>query len=387
MNALLLFCAYMAFVYVPWDFLAKPVARDQEAWFGVLLEGWAAKLTEPLHWAIYAAGTYGFWRMRPWMWPWAAVYASQVAIGMGVWPILHYGGTRGAAFGAVAFVPLALLTVALWNARPRFRAPRPSLRERYGEWALVTGASAGIGAAFARALGREGVSVVLAARREPQLRALAAELAGAGAPATRVVTVDLAAADGPERLVAAVADLEIAILVNNAGFGLAGRLDGQDAARLREMVQLNCTAPLWLTSRLLPKMGARGRGAVLFTGSMAGKQPLPLHAAYAATKAFDGFLGEALWAETRKSGVDVLVVEPGSTETEFQAVAGEIPHAGQSPDEVVAVALDALGRQPSVATRWLHWLRGNAGMRLMPRSLLVLAAWAYTAKQTPPERC
>jgi short-subunit dehydrogenase len=174
--------------------------------------------------------------------------------------------------------------------------------------------------------------------------------------------------------------------VNNAGFGLAGRFDGQDPARLREMVELNCTAPLWLASRLLPRMRERSRGAVLFIGSMAGKQPLPLHAVYAATKAFDGFLGEALWAETRRSGVDVLVVEPGSTETEFQAVAGEMPHPGQSADEVVAVAFDALGRQPSVATRWLHWLRGNAGMRLMPRSLLVLAAKAYTAKQTPPER-
>jgi short-subunit dehydrogenase len=118
---------------------------------------------------------------------------------------------------------------------------------------------------------------------------------------------------------------------------------------------------------------------------MAAKQPLPLHAAYAATKAFDEFLGEALWAETRGSGVDVLVVEPGSTETEFQTVAGEVPHAGQSPAEVAAIALEALGQQPSVATRWLHWLRGNAGMRLLPRSLLVLAAKDYTARQTPSE--
>jgi len=385
MNVLLAFCAYMAFVYVPWDFLVKPVAVDREAWFGLLLSGWAAKATEPLHWAIYAAGVYGFWRMRPWMWPWAAIYAAQVAIGMGVWPILHFGGLRGVATGLAAFTPLSALTVALWRARSLFRAPRPSLRERYGDWALVTGASAGIGTAFARALAREGVSVVLAARRTERLRELGAELEKASAVATRVVAVDLASADGPERLAQAVADLEIAILVNNAGFGLAGRLERQDAERLREMVQLNCVAPLWLTRRLLPGMRQRGRGAVLFTGSIAAKQPLPLHNVYAATKVFDGFLGEALWAEMRGSGVDVLVVEPGPTETEFQEVAGEIAHPGQSPDEVVAIAFEALGRQPSVATRWLDWLRGNAGMRIMPRSLLTLAAKAFITRQTPPE--
>lgn len=384
MNALMIFCACMAFVYVPWDFLAKPVARDQEAWLGFLLSGWAAKVTEPVHWAIYAAGVYGFWRMRPWMWPWAALYSAQVTLGMGIWPILHYGGLRGVGFGLLAFVPLAILTVALWRARDVFRAPRASMRERYGEWAVVTGASAGIGAAFARALARDGVSVVLAARRADRLRELASELEKGSAVATRVVAVDLAAADGPQRLAQAVADLEIAILVNNAGFGLAGRFDRQDAERLREMVQLNCVAPLSLTRELLPSMRERGRGAVIFTGSIAAKQPLPLHAVYAATKVFDGFLAEALWAEMRGTGIDVMVVEPGPTETEFQAVAGEIAHPGQSPDEVAALALEALGRQPSLATRWLDWLRGNAGMRLMPRSLLALAAKGFIARQTPP---
>jgi hypothetical protein len=386
MNALLVFCAYMAFVYVPWDLLVKPVAVDEEVWFGVRLHGWAAKATAPAHLAIYAAGAYGFWHMRPWMWPWAAVYAAQVAIAMAVWPLLYVGGVRGVLFGTVSAALFGALTVALWRARDRFRAPRAPLRERYGDWALVTGASSGIGAAFARALAREGLSVVLAARREERLRGLAAALEKEPGVGTRVVPVDLAAPEGAERLAAAVSDLEIGVLVNNAGVGLAGRFEGQEVARLREMVQVNCTAPMELTRRLLPGMRARGRGAVVFTGSQAARQPLPLHAVYAATKAFDGFLGEALWAELRGSGVDVLVVEPGSTETEFQQVAGEIPHAGQPPEEVVAVALERLGRQPSVSTRWLHWLRGNAGMRLLPRSLLVLAAGSYTEKQTPPDR-
>jgi short-subunit dehydrogenase len=383
MNVLLVFCAYMAFLYVPWDLLAKPLALDEEVWLGLRLYGWAAKLSEPLHLAIYAAGAYGFWFMRSWMWPWAAVYAGQVAIGMGVWPLVYVGGARGALLGIASFALFAALTVALWRARPLFEARRPPLRERYGAWALVTGASAGIGAAFARALARDGVSVVLAARREERLRALADELEKGHGVATRVVPVDLAAPDGADRLASAVSDLEVAILVNNAGFGYAGRFDKQEPARLREMVQVNCTAPLALTAALLPRMRARGRGAIVFTGSQAAKQPLPLHGVYAATKAFDAFLGEALWGELVGSGIDVLVVEPGATETEFQQVAGESAHAGQSPDEVVAIALERLGAQPSVATRWLHWLRGNVGMRLLPRSFLVLAARDVMESQTP----
>jgi short-subunit dehydrogenase len=386
MNALLVFCAYMSFVYVPWDFLAKPVASDEEVWFGVVLHGWAAKATEPLHWVLYAAGTYGFWRMRPWMWPWAAVYAAQIAIAMALWPLLEFGGPRGLLLGAASFVPFAALTVALWRARDRFQSPRALLRERYGAWGLVTGASSGIGAAFARALAREGVSVVLCARREDRLRALAAELEQASGVATRVIALDLAAAGAAARLADAVADLEIGTAVLNAGFGEIGRFDAADEARLVAMVELHCTAPLVLARRLVPPMRARGRGAVVFSGSLAAKQPMPFHATYAASKAFVELLGEALWAELRGAGVDVLVLEPGTTDTEFQRVAGEVVHAGESPERVVEVALDHLGAQPSVAVGWWPWLRGNLGMRVLPRSLLALATRRFVERQTPPER-
>lgn len=389
MNGLMLFCAFMAFVYVPWDFAWKPVALDEEVWFGVRLHGGWAKATEPIHLVIYALGAYGFWHMRPWLWPWAAIYAAQVAIAMLVWPLLYAdevgGSARALLVGVVSFAVFGALTVALWRAKDRFRAGRPRLRDRYGEWGLVTGASSGIGAAFARSLAGEGVSVVLCARREDRLRALASELERGGVEA-RVVALDLASPGSVDRLVEAVSDLDLGIVVNNAGIGDAGRFERQDPERLREMLELNCVAPMLLTRALLPRLRARARGAVVFTGSQAARQPLPLHAVYAATKVFDGFLGEALWAELRGTGIDVLVVEPGSTETEFQRVAGELPHAGQAPDEVVAVAWDRLGRQPSVATRWWHWLRGNAGMRLLPRSLLVLLAHGVTKKQTPTER-
>ncbi|RIL05654.1 MAG: hypothetical protein DCC71_09595 [Proteobacteria bacterium] len=304
---------------------------------------------------------------------------------MAVWPVLHFGGVRGALAGAAAFAPFAALTVALWRARDAFRAPRRPLRERCGEWALVTGASSGIGAAFARALAAEGFSVVLSARRADRLERLAAELERERGVRTRVVPIDLAAPDGAARLADAVSDLELGVLVNNAGFGHAGRFDACSEERLVQMVQVNCTAPLVLAHRVAPGMRARGRGALIFTGSLAAKQPMPLHATYAASKAFVGLLGEALWAELRGSGVDVLVVEPGTTDTEFQQVAGEVAHEGETPEHVVAVALEALGRQPSVGIGWWRWLRGNLGMRLLPRSLLTLAAQRVTERQTPAE--
>ena len=122
LSVSMLFCACMTFVYLPWDFFWKPVAVDQEAWFGVVLTGWAAKATEPLHWAIYAAGTYGLYRMRAWMWPWASLYVLQIAIGMFVWQLLDDRG-RGWLLGVVAALPFLVLSVMLWRARPLFGRP------------------------------------------------------------------------------------------------------------------------------------------------------------------------------------------------------------------------------------------------------------------------
>lgn len=125
MNLLFAFCLYMTFIYMPYDVLFKPVAQDEEVWFGIVLHGWAAKLTAPLHWAIYAAGAWGFWRMSAWMWPWAALYAAQVAIAMAVWNVIDPRGDgllMAAVSGALFLVP----TVALWRARARFGAVAPA---------------------------------------------------------------------------------------------------------------------------------------------------------------------------------------------------------------------------------------------------------------------
>jgi hypothetical protein len=384
-NLLFLFCLYMAAIHIPLDLLFKPVATDEEVWFGIVFHGWLAKLVAVPHWIVYGLGAYGFLRMRPWMWPWAAAYVAQVAFSFLVWGLWHFNGL-GVLIALVSPVPFLALAGVLFLERERFEAdPAPVLKERYGPWAVVTGASAGIGTEFARALARHGLSVVLAARRRERMEGLARELEEAHGVQTRVVAVDLGLAGGAERLADAVADLDVGVLVNNAGYGYAGRFDRQEADRLAAMVQLNCVTPVVLTSRLVGSMRMRGRGAVIVVGSVAGRQPIPLHAVYSGTKAFDLTFGEALWAEMQGTGIDVLVVEPGPTATEFQEAAGEVAHAGEPPANVVRAALESLGRQPSVISGWGNYVRGNLA-RVFPRSLTALLAGRVMAQWTPADR-
>ena len=121
MNALFAFCLYMTFIYMPFDFFLKPTAEDREVWFGVALTGFWAKATEPFHWAIYALGAWGFWGMRPWMWPWAAVYATQIAVGTVIWNYVDPRGNGG--LGAVVGAAFLIPTIALWRSRSTFDRP------------------------------------------------------------------------------------------------------------------------------------------------------------------------------------------------------------------------------------------------------------------------
>lgn len=116
MNALMLFCAYMTFIYLPWDVFLKPLAEDQEVWFGLLFTGWAAKLGGVLHWFVYGGGLWGFWKMRPWMPLWAALYTAQIALGMFVWSYLDARG-GGALSGLLVAIPFLILAVLLWRSK------------------------------------------------------------------------------------------------------------------------------------------------------------------------------------------------------------------------------------------------------------------------------
>lgn len=189
-------------------------------------------------------------------------------------------------------------------------------------YALVTGASSGIGRELARLLAKDGNNVVLVARRKPELEVLARELESTYRVTARVVPCDLGDAAARDALLVAVSDADIDILVNNAGFGSNGKFWENDAVREVGMVELNVTALTDLTRRLLPAMVLRGRGRILNIGSTAGFQPGPWMTTYYATKAFVNSFTQALAYELRGTGVTATVSCPGPVATEFGAIAG-----------------------------------------------------------------
>jgi hypothetical protein len=240
--------------------------------------------------------------------------------------------------------------------------------------ALVTGASAGIGAEFARQLAKGGADVVLVARRADRLTDLAAELQAAGVT-VEVVAADLTAAADLARVAERLADPEkpIDLLVNCAGVGAAGPFVDGDPATAHQMIDLNVTALVELTHAALSTMQARQRGWVLNVSSLGGHAPGPSFAVYSATKAFVTSFSESLFEEVRGTGVHVTVVCPGATKTEFGQIAGtqadDLPgFLQQSAQEVVAEALEAAAKGRAVRVTGLI-NRVTAGLStVLPRS-------------------
>ena len=244
--------------------------------------------------------------------------------------------------------------------------------------ALVTGASAGLGVDFARQLSATGARLVLVARRKERIEALAAELGNA-----RVVALDLSEADAAERLMADLAGHgeHVDLLVNNAGFGLTGRIHTQDGKRLRQMIDLNCGVLTELCRAVVPGMRERRRGGILNVASTAAFQPGPGMAVYFATKAFVLSLTEALHEELREDGIHVSALRPGPTSTEVGEVAGFPSKLKGAFDKfaadsasVVAAGLAGLDRNQAVVIPGALNKVGAQGHRLLPRALLRKAA-------------
>jgi short-subunit dehydrogenase len=229
-----------------------------------------------------------------------------------------------------------------------------TLKEKYGDWALVTGASAGIGRAFARHLAECGLQVILVARRKERLEEVANDLESRYAVRTLPVPVDLTDHDFLLQLTAQVGGRQVGLLVNNAGFGSTGLYSNNDADREARMVRLHCLAPVMLTHHFIPAMVQRKKGGVIFVGSIVGAAPVPYIATYSASKVFNMFMGSALWYEMKEHNVDVLALAPGGTRTEFSDNISRMtsPIAAE-PEQVVRTAMKALGRKPYV-THGVH---------------------------------
>lgn len=247
-----------------------------------------------------------------------------------------------------------------------------------GKWALVTGASAGIGMALAEELASGGTNLVLTARRKDRLEVLAQRLSSSHNIQTEVFAADLADPAAPEEIFAFTHQKGIAVdlLINNAGFGKYGEFHSVPKERLLEMVQVNCSAVVHLTHLFVQGMVARRRGDILILASTASFQAVPYISTYAATKAFDLLFAEGLAEELKPYGIRVCALCPGSTESEFHVVAGQdkFIHRAETAQKVARTGLTALAAGKSYVISGLGNYLGAHGERLVPRRFVTRTA-------------
>ncbi len=243
-----------------------------------------------------------------------------------------------------------------------------TLRARYGEWALVAGASQGFGASFAVELARRGMNVVLVSRRGDRLEELALRLRADHGVQARCLAFDLAGQDVAARVGNAVADLDLGVLIYNAAHVPVGRFVEVPEEALEQVVRVNVRGPLLLARGLLPGMCERGRGAVVLVSSLAGLQGAPRVGAYSASKAFNIVLAEALWGELNEQGIDVSVCCAGAMPTPGYLASTDRKSPGTlSPDEAARQTLDRLGKGPRIVPGLINRLSAQLMSRLLTR--------------------
>ncbi len=244
-------------------------------------------------------------------------------------------------------------------------------------WTLITGASGGIGRAFATELAARGHDLVLTARREDELRATA-EMVGGHGVRTELIPADLSTPAGRAGLLGELRarELTVSMLVNNAGFGSIGRFAELDADRLADEVELDVQTVVQLSRALLPPMLAAGHGSIVNVASTAAFQPLPTMAVYAAAKAFVLSFSQALWDEVRGQGVRVIAVCPGPTDTDFFVRAGDddVLTGRRTPQQVALTCLEALDKgRPYVIDGLLNTVQAEVAKRTPVRIAIPLA--------------
>jgi short-subunit dehydrogenase len=244
--------------------------------------------------------------------------------------------------------------------------------ERYGPWALVAGASAGLGEAFARKLAARGLSLLLLARRREALERLAADLRAAHGVEVRPLAVDLSRPDLSPAVEEALAGIDVGLLVYNAAHSVIGPFVERPLVEQIRVLDVNCRGPLVLAHVLGGAMARRGRGGIVLMTSISGSQGGPFIASYAASKAFNLVLAEGLWEELAGRGVDVVACRAGATRTPgYEASKPKKSVPLMEADEVAERALSALGRGPSVVPGALNRLAAFLFGRLLPRRVSI----------------
>jgi short-subunit dehydrogenase len=259
-------------------------------------------------------------------------------------------------------------------------------------WALITGASSGIGLEFAHRLAARGMHLVLTARRQEKLDELAADLLTRHGTKTEVVVLDLSEPNAPRKLYDEIKSrgLEIELLINNAGFSVVSDVATTDRERVMQMVQLNVGALTDLTYLYLPEMMERGHGGIINIASVAAFQPVAYMSSYAASKSYVLHLTEGLWAEARDKGVTVTALCPGTTQTEFFDVAGVEgwlkKHRYQTVDQVVRTGLKALEKKRQyMVSGWGNYLLSLL-VRIATRRTVVVESMKYFRPQPQKDK-
>ena len=250
---------------------------------------------------------------------------------------------------------------------------------RYGPWAVVVGASEGLGEAFARQLAAGGLNLLLLARRANLLGEVEKRIRDEQGTQVRSLSIDVADPELGTRLADATRDLEVGMLVYNAAFAPIGPFVERSEAELRRVVDVNVAGPLIALHQLLPPMCERGRGGVVLMSSLSGLQGSPRIATYAASKAFNTILAEGLWGELEEHGIDVLASCAGAISTPNYTEASQKTAPGTlDPEEVARQTLDALGRGPRVVPGWVNRIASVLMGRLLPHKTAVRLMAANT---------
>jgi short-subunit dehydrogenase len=252
----------------------------------------------------------------------------------------------------------------MWSRDQR----KERFRARYGPWAIVTGASSGIGRAIALRLADAGLNLVIVARRRGALDELAKSLTAKHDIEVRVLSADLAVETSVETIASATNDLDVGLLIASAGFGTSGPFLESKIEFETEMLSVNCRALLGTCHHFGHRFSARGRGGMILMSSMVGFQGMPFAAHYAATKAYVQTLAEALYVELAPLGIDVLAAAPGPVHSGFAARAGQRMGRALEPEDIAQPILDALGRKSTTLPGFLS--------KLLRYSIVPLPRWA-----------
>ena len=223
-------------------------------------------------------------------------------------------------------------------------------KDRYGPVALVTGASSGIGKAFAETLASMGLDLVLVARRLERLEQLAANLAKEHGVHATAQQIDLVQPTAAQQILDVTSGLDIGLVVSNAGFGMKGEHARNDPQAMADMLMVNCNVPMQLAHGFIPRLRKRGKGGLIFTSSIEALMGCPYSTAYSASKALVNALGEGLWAELQPEGIDVLTLCPGATESEAAGKQGIDISKLQNvmrADEVARLTLENIQNGPT----------------------------------------